>query len=242
MRFQRFKTRRRFSATPRRSFRRGSGTTETKRQIAQVYETELVVSDLSGAPGFLIQSLAPWANGPPGGFDQSWELKGLIYDVRMYNAAHENAEAGVAGMYNCTLVDEMFTPVGAAIYVDTATPATDAPVTVGVYDPFVITPPMGDPASVDSDDDVFPTRVLKQKTGTIQTGVLSNTASRNETFSIGIANFRWAGVLRQRISVASRQGLYLGVYLDRPSSVPASITEITAIVHYQVKYYYRLRR
>lgn len=234
---------RRFSATPRRSWRRrAQGTLEPRMQIAQTFQQEVVVTDVDGNPGFLLQALTPWANSPAGGYDAAWEIKGMLVTCTAWPISHSISESDVPGLYTAASNEQIFCPFAGALFVDGVTPNSDGPTSLGAFSPFATTPPMGAPGVVPSDDDLFPVRVCKQKVGQIQVGVLSGKASREETYAIGINNFRWSFVLRKRLSIASRQGLFLGFYADRPFSLIASLTGLTFGVAYQVKYYYRLKR
>lgn len=241
--------RRRFSATPRRSWRRrGVGTREARLQVAQTYQQEAITSDLTSieTPGFVIQALTPWENAVDGGFDRSWEIRGILWDARMYFLQHTLVQGGVItqGQYVTPDFAAMYTPCAGALYVDGRMPTSGGPRSAGAYSPFVTTPPIGNPGAVPNDEDVFPTRVLRQNVGLVRSGVQTSLASTGvNAYAIPFANWHWSGRLRKRVSVASRQGLYLGFYLATPlGDIIETVSEISVVVEYQVKYWYRLVR
>lgn len=250
-----FRRRTRFSATPRRSWRRraatGTGTRETRRQYAQmVLSQQLTIEALATSfqPSFLIQALTPWANGPDGGFDRAWELKGLVWDIMGQPVLHTIQEADTQNLYDTTVLGQSLSRVCAMFFVDQAD-ASGAPVSQldTPNGPFVTTAPIASPTGGTPNDDQFmPTRILKRKTGTIQTGESPSVSSGQSAYIFGVSNFRWSGAIRKRISVASRQGLYLGFFgippLDGFPQSPSAINSVT--VHFQgsLFYYYTLRR
>lgn len=248
-----FRRRRRFSATPRRSWRRGrmSGTLETRRQYAQAdLRNGLVVSQPAGGmdplnPSFLIQALTPWSNSPEGGFDRAWEIKGLIFNIQVFPDNHTNQGTPTNGLYSTGEIIQVFTRLACQFFVDQTDPA-GAPSSLAAtpFGPFVTTPPIANPAAAPADDEFMPTRVLKRKVGLVQTGSTPiSTGTGASAYAIGLSNFQWSGILRKRISIASRQGLYLGFFgLPPLGDYPTNINDVGLVTYTNVVFYYRLAR
>lgn len=251
-----YRSRRRFSATPRSKgwFRRrgtGTGTRETRRQYAQAtISQQLTIEALAASdqPSFIIQALTPWANAPDGGYDRAWELRGLIWQLQCMPLFHTIQEADTQNLYDTTVLGESFSRVQGMFFVD-QTDVDGAPVSqVGIPNgPFITSPPIASPTGgVPNDDEFMPTRVLKRKFGTVQTGETPSVSTGQSLYGQGIANFRWSGVLRKRISIASRQGLFLGFFGIGPvAGFPTTPSVIgSATVHFlgNLVYYYSLRR
>lgn len=248
-----FFRRKRFSATPRRSWSRRrrpmSGTLETRRQYAQAnFDTGLVIHEAGlidpANPSFLIQALTPWSNAPDGGYDRAWEIRGLIWSIHCYPTNHVNN--GVQnGLYASVQPQDAFCRFGSTFFVDQVDPS-GAPVSVigPPLGPFATTPPIGSPTGAPSDDEFMPTRILKRKVSIIQTGALAQSATGSAAYAVGLSNFSWSGVLRKRVSIASRQGLYLGFYgLPPLGGYPgSSINDAGITIHVNLVYYYRLGR
>jgi len=247
MRFSR--SRRRFSATPRRSWRRSNktGTSETRRQYCQVREflpLEILNGSTSNDPSFIVEAMTPWANGPDGGFDRAWEIKGLVFNLEAHFVLRNEAEAEIEQLYDSANVLEAFAEVCSVFFVDQAD-STGAPASIlnVFHGPFITTPPVASPAAAPSDDEFMPTRVLKRKQGLIQTGFAPDVSTGQSAYHIGLSNFRWSGAIRKRISIASRQGLYLGFYGLPPSGgYPSPVSSATVLLRGEIFYYYTLRR
>lgn len=249
-----FRRRARFSATPRRSWRRrstGTGTRETRRQYAQMtVSQQLTIEALATSlqPSFLIQALTPWANGPDGGFDRAWDLKGIVWDIVGTPLLHTIQEADTQNLYDTTVLGQSLSRVIGMLFVDQAD-GTGAPVSQlnTPNGPFITSPPIASPSGgTPNDDEFMPTRVLKRKSGTIQTGESPSVSSGQSAYIFGVSNFRWAGAIRKRVSIASRQGLYLGFFgippLDGFPDTPSAIGSATVVFTGQLFYYYQLRR
>lgn len=248
MRFRR----RRFSATPRKPWpwKRGrrTGTGPTRSQYAQFFvDTTLTIEDGATArtPSFLIQALTPWSNAPEGGYDRAWELRGLIWTLQAYGIGHNVTASGPEqNLYATTDIGEVFSRMITCFFVDQAD-ENGAPVSVGGTDlgPFITTPPIASPAAAPADDEFIPTRMLKRHFQCIQTGFTPNVSTGQSAFAIGLANDRWSGAIRKRISIASRQGLYLGWYGVPPvSTFPTGVDQAFIFLTGSVVFYYRLGR
>jgi len=252
MRFSR--SRRRFSATPRRPWRRArvQGTTETRRQYAQADLENGFVIQAPGSglpdplnPSFLIQALTPWGNAPQGGFDRAWEIRGLIYNIQVHPVNHNDDDVTVEGLYATTSPQQVFSRLGCEFFVDQTDPAfAPSSLTNAPFGPFVTTPPIASPSAAPADDEFMPTRVLRRKIGLVQTGQTPvATGTGAAAYAISLSNFQWSGVLRKRISIASRQGLYLGFFgLPPLGGWPAGINDVGLAIYANIVFYYRLAR
>lgn len=246
-----FRRSRRFSATPRRSWRRsrqsGTGTRETRRQYAQANMfTQLTIDNgaLVNDPSFTIDALTPWANGPGGGFDRAWDIKGLVWNLQGFCIFHTIAEADTEQLYDSTNIVEAFSRMANVFFVDQVD-SIGAPVSIlnVFHGPFITTPPIASPAAAPADDEFMPTRVLKRKSGLIQTGFAPDVSTGQSAYHIGLSNFRWSGAIRKRISIASRQGLFFGSYgLPPGGGFPNTISSATILITGEIFFYYSLRR
>lgn len=198
----------------------------------------------SQSPSFIIQALTPWANAPQGGFDRAWELKGLIWQLSFHCTGHELSTTGISDqLYASTEILQAFSEVAGMFFVDQADD-TGAPVSVTgtALGPFITTPPIANPAAAPADDEFMPTRVLRRKVGLFQTGATPSVSTGQSAYALGISNFRWSGTLRKRVSIASRQGLYLGFYGLPPQSTVPNLLNTINLIYGSVVYYYSLRR
>lgn len=246
-----FRRRTRFSATPRRSWRRArprTGTTETRRQYAQFnVGTTLTIEDAATSltPSFLVQALTPWANAPEGGYDRAWELRGLVWQLQAFCVGHNNTSSGPQQtLYGPGGLDTIVSRMVSCFFVDQAD-ENGAPVSVAGANlgPFITTPPIAAPGAAPADDEFMPTRMLKRKFDGIQTGTPANVSTGQSAFLLGVSNGRWSGSIRKRISIASRQGLYLGWFgLPPPNTFIANVDQAFIWIHGSVFYYYRLGR
>lgn len=256
-----FRRRRRFSATPRRSWRRfstRSQTVEAKSNQANILlEQGLEIVQpidsnrqlMKESPSFIVQALTPWVNAPPGGFDRKWELKGLIFSITAYPTNYLLEDSTLKfGLYPAIEPQNAYCPFGAMFFVDAAqsdgAPQSHFDPPLG---PFVSTPPIASISGGQRDDEFLPTRIIKRKMGQIQTGAVSQASTGSAAYAVGISNFRWSGSLRKRITVGQRQGLFLGFYGIPPlggfgedNSVPVESAGIALLTH--LTYYYRLIR
>lgn len=240
---------RRFSATPRRSWgRRKVGTNEGARQYAQMaIRQSLTIVDGSTTqnPSFIIQALTPWANAPEGGFDRSWELRGLVWQFDMWMLQHNLNAVQTQGPYATNNRDQQVSQVCSMFFVDTSD-ASGAPVSMvaAPLGPFITTTPIANPGAAPQDDEFMPTRILKRKSGNLQSGITSNAQDyANNFLTSGVQNFRWSGVLRKRISISGRQGLYLGWFgLPPPGTYPANVLDSTFWIQGTLFFFYKLQR
>lgn len=253
-----FRRRTRFSATPRRSWRRrtsafGKGTREIRVNYAQaLLETGLVIVEPAGPrdknnPSFIVQALTPWANAPQGGYDRTWELKGLLYQITAFVTNHSIQGTITQGLYAGDNPQTCFSPFGAMFFVDATDPLNGAPNShfSAPLGPFLNTPPIA-ATTQPSDDDFMPTRILKRKVGLIQTGAPLQSATGSSSYAIGTSNFRWSGAIRKRVSLSARQGLFLGFYGAPPLggylSAGNNIVDVGINISASIVYYFRLTR
>lgn len=240
--FRRRPFRRRFSATPRRPFRRRRvGEQEGRLQKAQLFDTFEVISDLDSivTPGFIHVLLTPWDNAPPGGYDRSWEVKGIVWQMHMHYSGALRGQ-GLTRDFLPTAdlnATNSVLPVSSALWVDAA--ETDGQPRSSVsYNPFITTPPVITGGAGFDDDETFPTRVLASKTGAVSLGNPPNSRS-------GLQNpgyFTWSGRVSRRISIANRQGLFVSGFVGQPQVPVNDVSELRCFWQVWVKYFYRLAR
>lgn len=245
--------RRRFSATPRRSWGRSRvGTGEARRQIAQTHlETELVIAHQvprdEQNPSFLVQALTPWSNAPAKGYDRTWELKGLIFQIRAHHRSYDDSAGNPAqGYILCSDLGQVRVPFGATFFVDAVEANSEAPASLtggAPLGPFVTTPPIGG-TTAPEDSSFMPTRMLKRKIGEVQVGFLSGqTSAGNAGYAFRDSVWEWSGTLRKRISVSGRQGLFLGFWgLEPVAGYPTGNDNAVISIQASIVFYYSLRR
>lgn len=244
---------RRFSATPRRRWFRPrmstSSVREGRMQVAQGYFQIQMENDFTGADPFQIVNLTPWTNGPDGGFDRSWVLKGILWDMRVTMLGHD-VGAGtifeVVPQGSLNLASQLL-PVASAFYVDATDPDTEAPVTAlsatDAFSPFLTTPPIGSPTTSPNDDKVFPVRVLKTKLGSVALGRSQDDTAPFNVGQSGITVMQWSGRIGRRLNVGNRQGLFCGLFATTPvGGPPTNVESVSVLWTFWCKYYYRLAR
>jgi len=256
MPFRRFTKSRRFSATPRRSWRRSPSSSMLPRlqQGAFSDNDSLIVTgdDLDFIPGVFVFDVTPWENAPPGGYDQKIMIKGILFQIHVWPIASSpdgntftngplrlTGVGGVAyhNVCGCLFVDDMAAD---------GTPNSLSNVGIGQYGPFASIPPSADPAtSTNVDRKIVPTKWLARKFGRVQatTAVVASpaTTDREEFHVIGHASFRWSSRLRRRITIGSRQALLIGVFAG-PEFSSSSTNEWELGVSITTNYYYKIIR
>lgn len=266
-RFSRF---RRFSATPRRRwFRRSPSATSAPRlqQCQFNGNFELFFDQTENSdnerPCFIVFSLAPWDNAPPGGFDQSFELRGIIFSMFVYPDSYESQDVGGGdfGLPTIPATPALYMAVCGDLFVDDTDPLTGAPVCLSPvltpsapYGPFVNTPPAGF-ITQPPDTEIMPTRHLLRKYGVMQRSLAEESIIPttpvavdptgsflgNNIYGFQNSAFRWAPRLRKRVTVGSRQGIFLALYATQDFNLSAPYTQIWSVA-VTGTYYYRLKR
>lgn len=259
MPFRTFRSRRRrFSATPRRSWgRRPASTSMPRMQQCQFNFADLIsvfAEDNAGDdnPSFFFGSMMPWEHAPLGGYDQSFVLKGIIFDMAIRFDLHVNLSGPQEELPQLAAQPQLMRIVG-DLFVDETDPTTGAPVSLlasgtGPLGPIISTPPVGDPALSPSDSQVLPTRHLLRKYGFAQWSRISDTGSspiltsREVSHVANQAVFRWSPRLRKRVTVGSRQGLYLGAFAVWDFGPATGIEQVDLAITITGTYYYTLKR
>jgi len=235
------RSKRRFSATPRRrSFRRTQTTMPRMQQAQFSFVTEHITNwgiASDQQPDFTFIDMLNWDAAPPGGYDQKWNIKGIMFEMFLYPESGDfpgTTPGEFVGM--APLVGPALWAVAmGGLFVDEVVPGTLGGSVDGTpqslvrsaagglepYGPFVTLPPVADPSSVAvKDQDVLPTRYMLRKYSQFQLGFqnvppivgLPDVLSQGENYVIGNSAFRWSARLRKRITVGSKQGLFLGLF------------------------------
>lgn len=247
-RFSRFS---RFSATPRRrwSFRRRSashGTLTPRLQVAQfnlAYDHVILTNQTDiTQPSFTLQAMTPWENLSQSGYDRSCYIHGIVWNLNVFVLSWDDGEGETPGPVPGS---RAFTPINAEWFVDGVL-AGGAPSSYqnDPYGPFVSTPPIASPLVGPADSEVFPTRILRRKTGRLRVGVMgtqSNANAERDADAAGYSRFEWSGTLRKRFAVDDRQGLFFGLHTINPFNPVANI-DLILTVWLNGHMYYRLRR
>jgi len=210
-----------------------------------VFDLAIVTADdqTESDPAFFVQAMCPWNNLSETGYDSNIMIHGVIWDMAVWQEAHSLGAGAVEGLpINASRLQQM---ICAQWFVDTADKDTQAPVSIlsAPRGPFASTPPIADPLAAPNDSELFPTRVLKRKSGLLKSSLFTATeATRDANLdAAGRTGFKWSGVLRKRFSVSSRQGFYFGLFATQPFN-PDSNDTITTSGFLNGAFYYKLRR
>lgn len=210
-------------------------------------------------PSFQVTSLMPWSNAPAGGYDQAFDIKGVMLDVFVYpdsfGADGITSTTGFAGLPMTEDSPPLFMKVCGDLFVDEVdvegVPVSLLPsVTSDPYGPFTTNPPAASPALAPADHEVQPTRHLLRKYGNLTRVVQGEVQATESLDPAGILNghsqansaFRWSARLRKRFTVGQKQGLFLGVFATQDFDFVATNFFQIWTVHVAGTYYYRLRR
>jgi len=239
--------RRRFSATPRRSFRRRSarvGTTTPRLQRCQFHVAfDGLIAAGAGdtiATSFNIQALMPWSNLGAAGYDRSMLIRGIVFDLDVILLAHfpgvEIEEPGpVIGA-------RAYSPMCSQFFIDTFD-ENEAPISALTVDggPFVTNPPVVAPAFGVSDSAILPTRWVRRKSWLLKVGQ-DGTGTTDQTWDAGgYTRQKWSGTIRKRISCDSRQALYWGIW-GNSAFTEASGLDVLYTCSLNGAYWYQLQR
>jgi len=194
-------------------------------------------------PAFFVQAMTPWANLSESGYDANIMIHGLIWDMWVRQTFFDAGSGEQPGLpVRATTRDHAL--LASEWFVDTFDTATGAPVSIltAPRGPFVTTPPVAEPGAAPSDSEIFPTRVLKRKFSQIKSSIITAGLADNSLDAAGTSLYRWSGVLRKRIQVSSRQGLFFGFFGRDEGLIPDSNDTLIVEGHCNGAFYYKLRR